>query len=235
MAALAIARRELGSYFRSPLGYVCTAVFLVLAGIFFYQNIVFSRQATVRPILQVLYTIMLLVAPLLTMRLIAEEQKNGTIELLLTAPVRDFEVVIGKFLAGVGFFAAMLVPTLFYPAFLSFYGNPDTGGIIGGYLGAVLFCAAVTAIGLFASSLTENQIVAAFITFGILLILWIVDGLSGMVTGPLGDLLTYIALYPHFNDITRGVIDTKDLVYYLSVIAIALFLTWQTLSARRWR
>jgi ABC-2 type transport system permease protein len=235
MATFAIARRELGSYFRSPLAYVITAAFLVIAGYFFSVNVIFSRQATVRPLFQTMYTILLLLAPALTMRLLAEEQKSGTIELLLTAPVREIEVVIGKFLAGLAFFLVMLVLTGFYPILLSLYGNPDQGGIIGGYLGALLFCGAIVSVGLFTSALTQNQIVAAVLSFAILLILWVVDGLSSVFTGPVGDALSYIALYPHFNDMTRGAIDTKDVVYYVSLILIALFLTWRTLEARRWR
>lgn len=235
MATIAIARRELGSYFRSPLAYVITAAFLVIAGYFFSVNVIFSRQATVRPLFQTMYTILLLLAPALTMRLLAEEQKSGTIELLLTSPVREFEVVIGKFLAGLAFFGAMLVLTAYYPLLLSLYGNPDKGGIVGGYLGALLFCGAIVSVGLFTSSLTQNQIVAAVLSFAILLILWVVDGLSSVFGGTIGALLSYVALYPHFNDMTRGAIDTKDVVYYVSLILIALFLTWRTLEARRWR
>lgn len=232
---LAIARRELSSYFTSPLAWVITAAFLVIAGYFFSVNVIFSRQATVRPLFQTMYTILLLLAPALTMRLLAEEQKSGTIELLLTSPIREIEVVLGKFLAGLGFFAIMLLLTLYYPFLLWMYGNPDQGGIIGGYLGAILFCAAITAVGLFTSSLTQNQIVAAVLSFAILLLLWVVDGLSSQFGGRVGDALSYLALYPHFNDMTRGAIDTKDIVYYLTVTAAALFLTWRSLEARRWR
>ncbi|HEY3081371.1 MAG TPA: ABC transporter permease [Chloroflexota bacterium] len=232
---MAIARRELGAYFRSPLAYVITAAFLVIAGYFFSVNVIFSRQATVRPLFQTMYTILLLIAPMVTMRLLAEEQKSGTIELLLTSPVRDLEVVLGKFLAGLGFFAAMLALTLYYPFLLRMYGNPDTGGIVGGYLGALLFCGAIVAVGLFTSSLTQNQIIAAVLSFAILLLLWVVDGLSSVFGGRIGDALQYLALYPHFNDMTRGAIDTKDVVYYLTVILTALFLTWRSLEARRWR
>ena len=232
---VAIARRELSSYFSSPLAYVITAAFLVIAGYFFSVNVIFSRQATVRPLFQTMYTILLLLAPAMTMRLLAEEQKSGTIELLLTAPVREIEVVLGKFLAGLAFFAVMLVLTLYYPFLLWMYGNPDTGGIIGGYLGALLFCGAIVSVGLLTSSLTQNQIVAAVLSFAILLLLWVVDGLSSVFGGRVGDALSYLALYPHFNDMTRGAIDTKDVLYYLSLTAVALFLAWRTLEARRWR
>ena len=235
MGALAITKRELRSYFSSPLAWVITAAFLVIAGYFFSVNVIFSRQATVRPLFQTMYTILLLLAPALTMRLLAEEQKTGTIELLFTAPIREIEVVVGKFLAGVIFFGAMLILTLYYPILLSIFGNPDRGGIIGGYLGARLVCGAIVSVGLFTSALTQNQIVAAVLSFAILLILWVVDGLSSVFGGTVGDVLSYLALYPHFNDMTRGAIATKDVVYYLSLILVALFLTWRTLEARRWR
>lgn len=231
----AITRRELGSYFTSPLAYVIIAAFLVIAGYFFSANVIYSRQATVRPLFQTTYTILLLIGPAITMRLLAEEQKSGTLELLLTSPVRAIELVFGKFLAGLGFFAAMLVLTGYYPLLLSIYGNPDRGGIIGGYLGALLLSAAIVAIGLFTSSLTQNQIVAAVLSFAILLILWVIDGLASSFGGQIGDVLSYMALYTHFNDMTRGLIDTKDVVYYVSVVAVALFLTWRSLEARRWR
>ena len=232
---LAIARRELGSYFRSPLAYVIIAAFLVIAGYFFSVNAIYGRQANVRPVFQTLYTILLLLAPMVTMRLLAEEQKSGTLELLLTSPVRDLEVVLGKFLAGLGFFVVMLIPTAYSIFLLSQYGDPDNGGIIGGYLGAVFFCGAIVAVGLFTSSLTQNQIVAAVLAFAILLLLWVVDGLSSVFTGRVGDALSYLALYPHFNDMTRGAIDTKDILYYFTIILAALFLTWRSLEARRWR
>ncbi|TAK22895.1 MAG: ABC transporter permease [Chloroflexota bacterium] len=234
-ATIAIARRELGAYFRSPLAYVVIAAFLFVAGYFFAANVIFTRQATVRPLFQTMNTILLLLAPMITMRLLAEEQKTGTIELLLTSPVRDYEVVIGKFLAGLGFFGAMLAVTLYYPFLLFVYGNPDVGGIIGGYLGAILFCGAIVAIGLFASATTSNQIIAAVITFAVLLLLWVIDGLASTFGGRVGDILSYAALYGHFNDMTRGMIDTKDIVYYLTVIAAGLFLTWRAIESRRWR
>src|SRR5579875_374292 len=171
---VAIARRELMSYYGSFLFYVVTAAFLVITGFFFAVTVAFSRSAQVAPLFQTMYTIMLLVAPILTMRLLAEEQRTGTIELLLTSPVRDAELVLGKFLAGLGLLVSMLVLTGFYPLLLALYGNPDRGGIIGGYLGALLFGGLAIAVGLFTSSLTQNQIVAAVLSFAILLLLWVI-------------------------------------------------------------
>jgi ABC-2 type transport system permease protein len=232
---LAIARRELASYYGSFLFYVITAAFLVITGFFFAINVAYSRSATVAPLFQTTYTIMLLIAPVLTMRLIAEEQRTGTIELMLTSPVRDVELVLGKFLGGLGLLVSMLVLTGFYPILLALYGNPDRGGIIGGYLGALLFGGAAVAIGLFTSSTTGNQIVAAVLAFAFLLILWVVDGVGGLIGGTVGQITNYVAVYTHFSDMTRGIIDTKDVVYFLSLIVGALFLTTRSLESRRWR
>lgn len=232
---LAIAKRELGSHFASPLAYVVTAAFLVINGVFFYLNLYYTQTATIRPVVQTMLTILLLLSPVLSMRLLAEEQRAGTLELLLTAPVRDYEVVLGKYLAGLGFLGVMLGLTLVYPAVLLAFGQPDVGATVGGYLAVALFGAAAVAIGLFASSITQNQIVAAVVAFAILLVLWVMDGISQVFGGKAGEVVGYLALYPHFNGFTRGVIDTKDVVYYLSLVVAPLFLTARSLEARRWR
>ena len=232
---LAIARRELASYYGSFLFYVITAAFLVITGFYFALNVAFSRSAVVEPLFQVTYTIMLIITPALTMRLLAEEQRTGTIELLLTSPLRDTELIVGKFLAGLGLIASMLLLTVLYPILLSIYGSPDRGGVIGGYVGALLFAAAAVAIGLLTSSLTANQIVAAVLCFAILLVLWAIDGVSSLVSGPVGGAISYVAMYSHFSDMTRGVINSQDVVYFLSVTAAALFLATRAVESRRWR
>lgn len=235
ITTLAIARRELASYFGSFLFYVITAAFLVVTGFFFALGVAFSRSAVVAPLFQTTYTILLFLAPLLTMRLIAEENRTGTIELILTSPVRDLEFVLGKFLAGLGLLAAMLALTGLYPLLLALYGNPDRGGIIGGYLGALLFGGCAIAIGLFASSMTSNQIVAAVFTFAALLMLWVIDGVGSLIGGTFGQVATYLAVYTHFSDLTRGIVDSKDVAYFLSMMVGALFLTARSLETRRWR
>jgi ABC-2 type transport system permease protein len=232
---LTIARRELGSYFGSPLAYVVTAAFLIICGFFFYLNILYSRSATIEPVVQTVLTILLLISPVLSMRLLAEEQRTGTLELLLTAPVRDYEVVLGKYVAGLAFVGVMLLATLLYPALLFALGSPDKGAVLGGFLAMLLFAAAATAIGLFASSLSQNQIVSAVVAFAIMIVLWVFDGLSGTFSGKAGEVISYLGLYSHSSDLTKGVIDTRDVVYYLSLVAIPLFLTTRTLEARRWR
>lgn len=235
MTILAIARRELASYFGSFLFYVVTALFLVITGIFFALSVAFSRSADVTPLFQTVYTILLFIVPALTMRLIAEENRTGTIELILTSPVRDAEFVAGKFLGGLGLLVAMLALTGFYPLLLAIFGNPDRGGIIGGYVGALLFGAAAIALGLLASSLTSNQIIAAIVTFAILLVLWIIDGIGNLVGGIGGQVASYLAVYNHFTSMTTGIIDTKDVVYFLSLIFGALFLATLSIETRRWR
>ncbi|HEX5415782.1 MAG TPA: ABC transporter permease [Chloroflexota bacterium] len=235
MTILAIARRELASYFGSFLFYAVTALFLVITGIFFALSVAFSRSADVTPLFQTVYTILLFIVPALTMRLIAEENRTGTIELILTSPVRDAEFVIGKFLGGIGLLVAMLLLTGLYPLLLAIYGNPDRGGVIGGYVGALLFGGAAIALGIFASSLTSNQIIAAIMTFAILLVLWILDGVGNLVGGLGGQVASYLAVYTHFTSLTQGIIDTKDVVYFLSLIFGALFLAILSIETRRWR
>jgi ABC-2 type transport system permease protein len=232
---LAIARRELGSYFGSMLGYVVTAAFLFINGLFFFLNVVLGQSATIAPIVQTVLTILLFFVPLLSMRLLAEEQRTGTLELLLTAPVRDYEVVIGKYLAGLGLLGVMLGLTLVYPAILFALGSPDRGTVVGGYLAMILFGAGAVAIGLFVSSLTQNQIVAGAIPFAVLLMLWVADGFaSAFGGGTLGTIFNYLNLYSHFRQMTQGLVVTNDVVYYLSLIVGALFLSTRALEARRW-
>jgi ABC-2 type transport system permease protein len=233
--ALAIARRELVSYYSSFLFYVITAAFLFITGLFFALDVANTRSATVEPLFTLVYTILLFVVPVLTMRLIAEEQRTGTIELLLTSPVRDVELVIGKFLGSLGLLLSMIVLTGFFPLLLAIFGHPDQGGIIGGYLGAILFGGAAIAIGLMTSSTTSNQIVAAVLAFAFLLALWVIDGIGGVFGGTVSEITNYLAVYTHFTDMTRGIIDTKDVVYFLSFIVGALFLAVRSIESRRWR
>ncbi len=232
---LTIARRELNSYFASPIAYVVAAAFLVVTGFLFYLILAYSREASLRGIFANMSVLLLLVAPALTMRLLAEEQRSGTIELLLTAPVRDFEVVLGKFLGGLGLIAAMLALTLYYPLVLFLYGSPEKGHIISGYLGVLLLSAAFVAIGLFASSLTANQIVAAVVTFMILLLLWLIGAAADIASPPIADIFRYMSIERYYDDFTRGVVDSKAVVYFASVMVVFLFATVRSLETRRWR
>lgn len=232
---LAVAERELRSYFVSPLAYVVIALFLLLAGYLFGQITVQTREASLRPLLSNVSVLFLFIIPAISMRLLAEEQRSGTIELVLTNPVQEWEVVLGKFLASLGLIAVMLGLTLLYPLFLFLWGNPDVGPMLTGYLGVFLQAGAFLAVGLFASSLTQNQIVAAILTFGLLLILWLSDALGSWLGGTLGNIINYASIVNHFNDFSRGVINSKDVVYYLTVMAAGLVLSTIALQSRRFR
>ena len=229
--------RELKTYFVSPIAYVVSALFLVAMGYLFALILVSSREASLRALFSNMVFVLLIMAPALTMKSLAEEQRMGTIELLLTSPVHDWQVVLGKFLGSFILFVVMLLaPTLYYVLILQMFGPPDYGPLLTGYLGFVLVGAAYLAIGVFGSSLTQNQVIAFFVGMVILLLMWIADA-AGSVFGPgvLSDALTYIALPHHFNDAFQGVVDTTNIVYALSVVVIFLFLATQVLQTRRWR
>ncbi len=231
----AICGKELRSYFTSPIAYVVMALFLLVNGYLYDFSLFTSRQATMDIAFQDMAIIFLFITPALTMRLLADEQRSGTIELLLTAPVRDTEVVVGKFLASVVLLIVTLALTTPYAYFLFKYGNPDRGPILTGYLGILLLGCAFLAVGLFASSLTQNQIIAFMVGFAILLIFWLTDLASSSMGAQGAQLLNYLAMRPHFDTFTRGVIEAKDVVYYVSFTLAALFLTTQSLETRRWR
>jgi len=234
---IAIMRKELRSYFASPVAYVVIAAFLVMAGVFF-AILVRAQAGTVEASLDIVFgnvtVVLLVVAPALTMRLLAEEQKSGTIEVLLTAPVQDWEVVVGKYLASVVLFLVPVALTLVYPAVLLHYANPDVGPMIGGYLGLILFGSAFLAVGVLASSLAQNQVVAALLAVAILIAMWLMGAFAGSARPPVSDILNYLSIIGHYSDFSRGLVDTRDIVYYLSVIAIVLFLAIRSLETRRW-
>ena len=237
----AVAWKEIQVYFSSPTAYIVGLVFLVLTGVFFTQplNDPFP-PASISSFLQGCTFILIFLAPVLTMRLMAEEQKLGTIELLLTAPVRDWEVVLGKYLACLVFLLALVALTLYYPILLFAVGkgHPDLGPVLSGYLGLVLYGAASLSVGLLASTLTSNQIVAAVVAMGILLMLYFLAILSDKASGTLSvlsNIIGEVGIKSHFDDFDRGVIDTKHIIYYLSLTAIFIFLTIRTLELRRWR
>jgi ABC-2 type transport system permease protein len=233
--ALVIARRELLAYFISPIAYMVSAVFLLIAGYLFSLILIQSQQATMEGLFFNIMVVLIFVVPLLTMRLLADEQKTGTIEILLTAPVRDWEVVLGKYLAAMGMFGVMLACTLYFPFILwRVGGTPDWGPILTGYLGLILLTSAMIAIGTLTSAVTENQIVAAVLGFGILLLLWLIEAAGNIATGS-ATVLTYLSLPAHYNDFARGAINLEDVVYYLSVTIAALFIATRMLETRRYR
>ena len=233
--AWTIARRELYAYFVSPIAYLVAAAFLLLCGIFFIAGVARYQDATLQSMLGSLSIVLIFVAPILTMRLLSRERDQGTIELLLTAPVRDWEVVAGKFLASWLYYLGMIAVTALYLPVLVLYGDPDLGTIGAGYLGLVLLGAALLALGVFASSLTSNQIVAAVVGVGASVGLWLIDLLSGLLGSGARDVIAYLAPSGHYFNFIDGIVDTRDLVYYLSATFIFLFLASRVLQARRWQ
>lgn len=231
-----IASKEFRSHLTSPTAYIVTFVFLLLTGTFFstYLTGTGYTDTTIAGFLEPGNILLLLFAAVLTMRLLAEEKKLGTWELLLTAPVRDSEVVLGKFLGSLGVLLVMLALTLYYPILLWIFGDPDSGPIATSYLGLILLGSAALSVGLFASSVTSNQIVAAVVAGGILFALWFVGFAANLVPENIGELLSYLSLMGHFSDFTRGIIDTRGIIYYLSVVILFLFLTIRSIETGRW-
>ena len=230
-----ITRRELRAYFTSPIGYVVIALFLFAAGFFFSSILLNYRQASMQITFQNIAVLLLFLTPIITMRLFAEEKKLGTLELLMTKPVNDAAVVLGKFLAAALYMIIMLAPTVVYAAILFRYGNPDLLPLLSGYLGVVLLGLAFLALGSFASVLTENQIIAVVLSFVFLLFFWAIDFLGGAVSSSGTGIFTYLSLRDHLDDFLRGVIDTKDILYYLSFVIFWLFATTKVLGIRKWR
>ena len=234
--AQAVAWKEIQIYFSSPTAYIVGMMFLAITGFFFARHLNDAfPEATLTSFYDGATIVMVLLAPVLTMRLMAEEQKLGTIELLLTSPVRDWEVVAGKYLASFVFMAATLAMTLYYTILLFVYASPDAGPIYSGYLGLVLYGGAALSVGLFCSTLTSNQIVAAVVAMGILLLLFFADLASENIGGTASTVIGELSIRSHFDDFDRGVIDTKHIVYYLSFIAFFLFMSTRVLESRRWR
>ena len=232
----AVAWKEIQVYFSNPTAYIVGMMFLALSGFFFARDLNDPfPQASLVNFFEGATIILILIAPVLTMRLMAEEQKLGTIELLLTSPVRDWEVIIGKYLASFIFLIASLALTLYYTVLLYVFASPDPGPIYAGYLGLALYGGAALAIGLLCSTLTSNQIVAAVVAMGILLVMFFADLASDNISGTASTVISEISIRSHFDDFDRGVIDTKHVVYYLSVIAFFLFMSIRALESRRWR
>jgi len=249
---IAIAQRELNAYFSGPIGYVLVGFFALLFGYFFYVPLYYfqeqSLQAGMNPtqslnINQMLIgptfmnttVVMLFLFPLITMRTYSEEKRSGTIELLLTSPVRDIEIILGKFFGALLLYAAMLAVTLIHMAVLFIYGSPEWKPLLTGYLGLLLMGGSFLSLGLFISSLTKNQIVAAMATFAVFLLLWIINWMSSFVGPTAQAVLSALSLTEHFDDFAKGIIDTKHLIYYLSFIAFGLFLTAKSVDSERWR
>ncbi len=228
-----IMRRELAAYFASPVAYIVGCLFLVFAGWMLFSTFFIAGRAELRQFFQSLPVIYSIFIPILTMRVFSEEKRSGTIETLLTLPVTVRDVVLGKYLAALLFSLSLLVPTLFYVLACYIFGTPDAGPIIGGYLGAIFLAAAYTAIGVFASALTKNQIVAVFISFAICLVLSLMGSFMVLLPAALVRLLTFISAASHFDSIARGIVDSRDVLYFASVTAAFIVLTVQVVQNGR--
>jgi gliding motility-associated transport system permease protein len=253
---LVIAGKELEGYFVQPVAYVVLTVFLLLGGWFFFallrqfdemvQLVQMMGQGqqlqqmnlnsrVIEPLLHDLSIVLVIVMPALTMRVFAEEKRSGTYELLLTAPVRTGEIVAGKFIASACFTLIMIGLAWIFPIILMVFGNPEVGVMFAGYLGLALLATTFVAVGLFTSSLTQNQIIAAISSFGLLILLFVISWPAEAGGGAVWSLLKYLSLPEHFSTLVRGVIDTSDIVFFLSMILVALFLTQRSVESARWR
>jgi ABC-2 type transport system permease protein len=248
-----ICRKELYSYFVSPIAYLLLTMFGLIFGFFFWNALGYFvvrgmemqmsgrafpmnlNEMVIRPLLSNIGVIGLFFIPLITMRLFAEEKRSGTIELLATSPIRDMEVILGKWLAAMILYASLLLFTGLNFLFLFKYGNPDWKPLAIGYLGLLLQAGGLLAIGTFISTLTRNQIIAAAATFGVCLLLWVLDWVSGYETATWAKVLSYLSVITHFESFAKGVIDTKDVVFYVAVIFVGLFLTARSMESLRWR
>ncbi len=221
--AVHILTKELKDYFISPIAYIVISIFLVVTGWFFFSTFFIFNQADLRNFFDLLPITFSFVIPAITMRLFSEELNVGSYEILLTLPVTFNDIIFGKFLAAVVFMAAALVPTLSYPVFISVLGELDWGPIVGGYIGAILLAAAYAAVGLFASAITRNQIIAFIVGMGICFSLTLLDKMLFFFPASLLGVIGYLGADFHFSNIAKGIIDTRDILYFLSVIFIGLY------------
>ncbi len=237
-----IAKRELRQYFNSPIAYAVMFLVMLVQGLIFYFNYYVSSMQQyvpdIRMVLAPMVTIFLFTTPAITMRLLADEQKSGTLEVLMTKPIRDWELIVGKWLGAFLFYLLIIVFTWVFPLTLSFMIKPglDLGLVLSGYLGIILMVAAFIAVGVFASSLFSNQIAVFFTTLGIMLFFFLIEYPGQAFGGVAGSVMQYLGLQGHFyNSFYNGVIEVKDLVYYLSMTIFALFLGSASIESRRWR
>ena len=233
---LTIFKKEFKSFFISPIAYVFITVYLVITGFLFFQSFFLINQADMRGYFSLLPWVFLFFVPAITMRSWAEEKKVKTLELLLSWPVSDFQVVFGKFLAAFGFLSIAILLSVTIPITISILGSPDPGPIIGGYMGALLMGAAYLSIGLWVSSYTENQIVAFILGVVVTFVFFFIGSPFVTMSAPswLVPIMNYIGLGNHFESIERGVIDSRDILYYLSITGFFLFLNVQSLGSRKW-
>ena len=248
-----ICRKELRSYFVSPIAYLLLAMFAIVFGFFFWNAVGYFvyagmeaqmrggmfpmsvNEQVIRPLISNVSVIGLFLIPMITMRLFAEEKRSGTIELLVTSPVRDFEVILGKWLAAMLLYSGMLLLTALNFAWLFRYGNPDWKPVAVGYLGLLLQAGTLLAIGTFISTLTRNQIIAGAATFGICLLLWVLEWVSNYESSTWARVMAYLSVLTHFDSFSKGLLSLKDAVFYVTAIFLGLFLTARSMESLRWR
>jgi len=248
-----ICRKELRSYFVSPIAYLLLVMFAVIFGFFFWNSVGYFvnmaleaqmegeqspmniSEQIVRPLLSNINVIGLFFIPMISMRLFSEEKRSGTIELLATSPVKDYEIIVGKWLAAVLMYALMVASTLLDFAFLFKYGNPDWKPLVIGYLGLLLQAGGLLAIGTFISTLTRNQIIAGAATFGVCLMLWVSSWVAQYNDAVWAQVLSYMSVVTHFDSFAKGVIDSKDAIFDATVIFLGLFFTARSMESLRWR
>ena len=250
---LAIAGKELRSYFASPVAWVMMGLYAVMFG-FFYTNYLayFIRNGMqsqfgggpptqninmdmIRPLLANASVLVLFILPMITMRTYSEEKRSGTIELLLTAPLTDTEIVLGKFVGSIALYGSLLVVTMLYIGLLFYFGQPEWRPVVSGYLGLFLLGSSFISAGLFLSSTTKNQMVAGAATFVLLLMFWIINWAADSAGPTMSTVLNYLSITQHFEDFGKGVIDTTHVIFYLSFISFWLFLTLKSVDSERWR
>jgi ABC-2 type transport system permease protein len=230
-----ILKRELGAYFNSVVAYIVAVLFLIITGALFWLNYFQDINIlTMRGFFAQAPLFLAFFAPAITMGSFAEEKRSGTLELLMTMPVSNFEIVAGKFLAAVGLLTVVFTMTLVYPLSLSRLGDLDWGAVWAGYLGLMLLGASYSAIGLMASSWTKDQVVAILVAFSLCFFLYLIDQLVGQPTGTTAQIVEYLSTSYHFGNIARGVIDSRDVIYYVSLIGVCLVVAQTSIGARRW-
>lgn len=232
---LTLTRKELRSYFDSPVAYVVITLFLIISGWQFSTALFLNNSPDLRSLFSMMRFILLFFIPAVSMRLISEEKRLGTIELLMTLPIKDWQMVLGKFLAAYILIAITIFLTLIHYVSISFLGEPDVGATVGGYIGVILIVGVYLSIGIFCSALTQNQIIAFIISFVIIFFFFMLSSVTVFFSGFMASIIEYLSIDYHFNNISRGVIDSRDLIYYFSMMFLFLFLTVQVLESRKWK
>jgi ABC-2 type transport system permease protein len=249
---LTICQKEIKSYFVSPIAYALMAIYAIVSGFFTYVAVGYFldrsigamagrsgpmdvNEWVIRPVIMNVGVISLFLIPMITMRLFAEEKRSGTIELLITSPIRDYEIVVGKWLGALAMYACILSLTALNLGVLFLFGSPDWRPVATGFLGMLLQGGCLLSIGAFLSNTTKNQIMAGAMTFGVSLMMWTFDWFTGFKSDAWAKVLAYLSLTAHFEPFSKGVIDSKDVIFYVSVIVLGLFLTTRSIESLRWR